>query len=249
MKCLIGVACGMMMLIPGASCSKVLDKVAQKDGGSPNWVTDYARALQRAGEENRFVLMNFTGSDWCGWCIKLDQEVFSRPAFIDFARENLILVYVDYPQKKPLPAELAQQNEALRRQYGVQGFPTIVLLDPSGNVIGQTGYQPGGPGKFVKHLQRLIEPHAGRFGAPRESAPAPKPFEIDRANLPEVKQADRHAIRPWRIKNQEPVEAVLVEVFGSIVELKGTDGRKIVVGLSSLAPEDHAFLIAIKAID
>ncbi|MGA1193192.1 MAG: thioredoxin family protein [Kiritimatiellia bacterium] len=227
------------------SCSRVMDVVEPAEGGSPAWTTDYAGALQRAASENRFVLMNFTGSDWCGWCIKLDNEVFSRAPFITYANKNLVMVYIDSPQEKPLSAELSRQNESLRQQYGIRGFPTILLLDPSGKTIGQTGYQPGGPDKYVRHLKKMIKPHASNFGPPREPAPAPKPFEIDRANLPVVEQADRNTSRTWNIKGKQPVDAVFVEAMGSIVELRGKNGQRIIVGLSSLAPEDHAFLVAI----
>jgi protein disulfide-isomerase len=108
-----------------------------------DWQTDYARALEMAKSQKKRVLLDFTGSDWCGPCIELRKRVFSRPDFYAYAEKNLILVEVDYPQRKKQSAELKQQNEKLSRQYGIEdkGFPTIVLLDPEGRKVREfTGY-------------------------------------------------------------------------------------------------------------
>jgi thioredoxin-related protein len=107
------------------------------------WQTDYAKALEKAKVENKRVLLDFTGSDWCGPCIELRKRVFSRPEFRTYADKNLVVVEIDYPQRKKQSAELKQQNERLSKQYGIdaKGFPTIVLLDPKGKVMREfTGY-------------------------------------------------------------------------------------------------------------
>jgi thioredoxin-related protein len=115
------------------------------------WVTDYNAALATAAKENKKVLLDFTGSDWCGWCIKLKKETFDQPAFKEYADKNLVTVEIDFPQRKTLDAQLQKQNSALQEQYQVQGFPTLVLLDPQGKVIKQqSGYIPGGPKGFVE---------------------------------------------------------------------------------------------------
>ncbi len=119
------------------------------------WLTDHAKALEKAKAEKKIVLMDFTGSDWCGWCMKLDKEVFSQGAFKSYAKQNLVLLEVDFPRKKTLPPELKSQNDALMNQYGIQGFPTVVVLDSEGNKIGQLGYQPGGPSAFIAALKKL----------------------------------------------------------------------------------------------
>lgn len=111
-----------------------------------DWSDDYDAALATASKENKMVLLDFTGSDWCGWCIKLDKETFSKPAFKKFAKENLVLVEVDFPQGKKLKKATQEQNNKLQQQYGVQGFPTLVLLDSAGKEIARNvGYLPGGP--------------------------------------------------------------------------------------------------------
>lgn len=101
------------------------------------WQTDYDKALQTARAQNKRVLLDFTGSDWCGPCIQLKQRVFSRPEFISYADKNLILVELDYPQRKKQSASLVKQNERLAKQYGIEekGYPTLVLLDPAGKIL------------------------------------------------------------------------------------------------------------------
>jgi len=121
------------------------------------FTTNYAEALQTAKETNRPILIDFTGSDWCGWCMKLDEEVFSQPEFIEFATQNLVLFKADFPSKKvEQPAELKEQNTALLKKHGIEGFPTILLIDGEENVIAETGYQDGGAVKYVEHLRELL---------------------------------------------------------------------------------------------
>src|ERR1041385_2205577 len=116
------------------------------------WETDYGKALATAKAENKPVLLDFTGSDWCGPCIELRKRVLSSKAFVAYAAKNLVLVEVDYPQRKKQSAELKKQNETLGKQYGIdeKGFPTIVLLDPAGKVIREfSGYEGEASGGVV----------------------------------------------------------------------------------------------------
>jgi len=128
--------------------------------GSPAWSQDHASALAEAKESNKHVLVNFSGSDWCKWCIKLDEEVFTQEAFQEYAAENLVLLLIDTPAHKKLDETTVEQNQSLKDKYGIRGFPTILLLNPSGTMIAQTGYQFGGAEKYVAHLKGLIESHA-----------------------------------------------------------------------------------------
>ncbi len=120
------------------------------------WITDYQLALNYAEQLDRTVLINFTGSDWCQWCFRLRDEVFTLPEFKAYAKENLVLLTIDFPSKKKLPPAEAQANQALAEQYGIQGYPTILLLNPQGKEIARTGYQYGGAAAYVQHLQELI---------------------------------------------------------------------------------------------
>lgn len=120
------------------------------------WHTNLEKAMEVAKKESKPILVDFTGSDWCGWCIKLTKEVFSKKAFQEYAAHNLVMVELDFPRNKMQSAETKTYNEALLKKYGVRGFPTILLLDAKGNVVGQTGYQEGGPDSYVKHLKELL---------------------------------------------------------------------------------------------
>jgi protein disulfide-isomerase len=108
-----------------------------------NWLTDAAKAQAQAKTENKLVLLDFTGSDWCGWCIKLNKEVFSTPEFAEYAKKNLVLVEVDFPRKKALGKAQKEANEALSKKYGIEGFPTLILLDGAGKKVGQLNYSDG----------------------------------------------------------------------------------------------------------
>ena len=122
------------------------------------WSDDYAKALEQAKKENKKVLLDFTGSDWCGWCIKLDKDVFSKTEFKEYAKQNLVLVEVDFPQGKRLPKKTQEQNEKLKNEFKVEGFPTLVLLDPEGKKLGEVvGYVEGGPKGFIAKLEELAK--------------------------------------------------------------------------------------------
>lgn len=123
--------------------------------GGDNWQTDLPKAQAQAAKEKKMVLLDFTGSDWCGWCIKLNKEVFSQSEFQDYAKANLVLVEVDFPRKKKLSADQKKANDALAKKYDIQGYPTIIVLDGAGKKLGELGYQPGGPKAFIASLDKL----------------------------------------------------------------------------------------------
>lgn len=120
------------------------------------WQTDYAKASTNAVKAGRFMLLDFCGSDWCGWCMKLDKEVFNQKDFADYAKTNLVCIRLDFPHQKKLSPKLKEQNEALAKEYGVKGFPTVVILSPEGDLAGRTGYQEGGAKKYVGSLKEMI---------------------------------------------------------------------------------------------
>ena len=119
------------------------------------WMVGYKKAMEKAKAEDKQVLINFTGSDWCGWCIKMDEETFSKPAFKKYADENLVLLMVDFPRNKEQSDKIKKQNEKLKQEYKVQGFPTFVLLDSDGKVLEKRpGYIPGGPKGLKEWLDK-----------------------------------------------------------------------------------------------
>ena len=120
-------------------------------------MTDFEIAKSQSKINNKPILLVFSGSDWCGWCVKLDKEVFSTPEFKKWAADNVIMVIADFPAVKKLPPELAEQNEKLKNTYRIEGFPTGLLLDADGNVTAQTGYQRGGAANYIAHLTSLMK--------------------------------------------------------------------------------------------
>lgn len=133
--------------------------------GGEGWTDNFADAQATAAEEGKDLLLDFTGSDWCGWCIRLNEEVFAHDAFKDYAHENFVLVELDYPSP-PKQAEMDEatvaQNEELRDTYGIEGYPTIFLTDAQGRPYAQTGYQAGGPEAYVEHLEELKQTRIDR---------------------------------------------------------------------------------------
>jgi len=119
------------------------------------WLTDFEVAQQQAKSGHKLLLIDFTGSDWCGWCIRLRREVFSKPEFQEYANKNLILVEVDFPRSKEQTSGLRMQNQMLAQQYHIQGFPTIVVLNGEGKQVGQLGYMQGGVAAFISELEKL----------------------------------------------------------------------------------------------
>ncbi|MCP5535828.1 MAG: thioredoxin family protein [Akkermansiaceae bacterium] len=120
------------------------------------WMTDFEAAKKKAAAENKDLLVDFTGSDWCGWCIKLVDEVFKHDAFKTGVADKFVLVELDFPRDKSKLSEATQmQNAELQKKYDVKGFPTILLLDSKGLPFAQTGYQAGGPEKYLAHLDEL----------------------------------------------------------------------------------------------
>lgn len=135
-------------VIPALLCLLVLS--AAPAVAANGWSDDYKAALDTAAKEHKNVLLDFTGSDWCPWCIRLKKDVFGQQAFVDYANKNLVLVEVDFPQGKSLSSAVKAQNDGLQEKYAVQGFPTLVLLSPEGKILKQqSGYIPGGPKGFL----------------------------------------------------------------------------------------------------
>jgi len=124
---------------------------APKEG----WIDDLEKAKAQAKAENKKILLDFTGSDWCGWCKKLDAEVFSQPAFKDYAAKHLVLVEVDFPRSFQLPEATKKQNDELAKKFKIQGYPTIVITSASGTKKGELGYVEGGPEAFLKQLKKV----------------------------------------------------------------------------------------------
>ena len=141
--------------------------------GGEGWSSDYEASRKLAAETKKDLLIDFTGSDWCGWCIKLNDEVFKHEPFKAGVKDSFVLVELDYPNDKSKLSEATiKQNEELGKKYAVQGYPTILLCDAEGRPYASTGYQPGGPEKYVEHLNSLRGRKAKRDEAFAEAGKA-----------------------------------------------------------------------------
>ncbi len=139
---------------PGAPAGEVQQAVEGYVNGE--WITNWEDALRFSAALNRPVLVNFTGSDWCGWCIRLRNEVFSQQDFIDYASANLVLLTLDFPRSLPQSDELKAQNRSLQERFRIEGYPTIVLVNSQGTEINRTSYRQGGAAAYVAHLRGLL---------------------------------------------------------------------------------------------
>jgi thioredoxin-related protein len=134
------------------------------------WTDDYTAAVLQSKAEGKQILLNFTGSDWCVNCFRLDDEVFSKPEFADYARDHYVLVTLDFPIKKELSEKVTQQNLALQAKYAVANIPTLILLDASEK---QLAFVQGYRGEGVAGLlDELNDPVHHPVPAP---APDPAP--------------------------------------------------------------------------
>lgn len=127
------------------------------------WYTDVREAITESNKVHKPMLMFFTGSDWCGWCIRLQNEVLKTPEFTKWAAENVVLVELDYPRRTPQTPEIKNQNSELQQAFGIQGFPTIYFtsaesIDGKVNFkgLGQTGYVAGGPSAWLAVANDIV---------------------------------------------------------------------------------------------
>ena len=141
--------------------------------------TDYEAAKTAAAKENKDILMDFTGSDWCEACHLLKKEVFSKDVFKQEAPKHFVLLELDFPQQKKLPKEEQEQNEKLHAMHAIVGFPTILLTDSKGRPYARTGYREGGAETYNEHLAGLRKTREARDVAFKRAETA---AGLDKAN-------------------------------------------------------------------
>jgi thioredoxin-related protein len=121
------------------------------------WLIDFEAAKKKASEEKKSLLVNFTGSDWCGYCIQLEKEVFQKEAFQNGVKDKFVLVTIDFPEdESKVDDKTRAQNEELQEKYRVDGYPTILLADAAGRPFAFTGYLEGGAEKYMSHLNEFL---------------------------------------------------------------------------------------------
>ena len=143
-------ACGLIGLFAGCSAEGAGDET-----GRLTWSTDLPKALAQAKTEKKAVLMDFTGSDWCPPCKALHKNVLVSKEFEDYAETKLVLVVVDFPKSKPQSDELKKTNEALSEKFGIEGYPTLILLDADGKQLKKdVGYGGAKPAEIIEGIEK-----------------------------------------------------------------------------------------------
>jgi len=127
------------------------------------WQTDMNKAMELSKKEKKPLLLFFTGSDWCGWCIRLQKEVMKTPEFTKWANDNVILVELDFPRNTPQSPEIKKQNMELQQTFAIQGYPTVWFVNATkkdGKInlekLGSTGYVAGGPGAWLAGADKIL---------------------------------------------------------------------------------------------
>ena len=129
----------------------VVSAAAVPDG----WTDDFAAAQVEAAAQDKDLLLEFTGSDWCPPCKMLKKEVFDQAAFNEAVPDDFVLVKLDFPNNVPQSDKVIAQNHSLQERYAIQGYPTVILTDAAGKPYAQTGYRPGGAEAYVTHLDEM----------------------------------------------------------------------------------------------
>ncbi len=123
-----------------------------------SWTENFQQAIADSKQQKKPILMLFTGSDWCGYCIRMEKNAFSKPEFEQFLAKNFILFKADFPRKKALQPGIVQQNKALARKYGIEGYPTVLIVSSDGKVLAQTGYlQNSGVKEYTRHYEGILK--------------------------------------------------------------------------------------------
>ncbi len=224
-----------------------------------DWMTDLDAAKAKAAAEGKAVLVDFTGSDWCGWCIRLRKDVFDKPAFDEYARDKFVLMEVDVPNNPKFDQELLKRNRELCSQYKVTGFPTIMVMTPAGEVVG--GFV-GGRASLADVCAPLDEALANA-----EALKAAEALEGDaqvkalyavyqqlpeelqdasglRARIAALDEADTTGLRAI-IKAKEEMTAVVAKLRAA-----GTDGKAMLTvmneALANACPQNRSRLLEMK---
>lgn len=201
-------------------------------GAEVEWLTDVHAAMDKARLENKIVLLDFTGSDWCGWCKRLKKEVFDQPDFAAFAQANLVMVEVDFPQAKPQSPEQKAANQELAATYHITGYPTLIYLNQSGQQVGSGGYIEGGPKSFIASMEKIpgIKPVAGTGPAKEtqepDAPPRPPPAFVPIAPATPTRYAEL-ALKGISGSKDRRMALINNETFmaGETAKIKIRDGR------------------------
>lgn len=160
-----------------------------------HWYTNYDEASEVAKSKDLPILLFFTGSDWCTWCTKLEEEALHQSEFADLTSEKFVFVKLDFPMHHPLEPRAASQNQQLKKKYNISGFPSIVIVDEQGRRIGSTGYRQGGATRYASHLLQMVGSYAKHQSTIKDLGTTPisydelKELYIKAKDLGQIKEA------------------------------------------------------------
>ena len=173
-----------MKLIPATLAAALLgastlvaaaaDEVQLEGAKAGHWTMDFDAAVKEAAAKNLPLMLNFTGSDWCGWCKLMDEKVFAQEEWRKFAAENVMLVTLDFPRDKSIvPEKYVERNNTLKEQFGVRGYPTYIVLDSDGETrIGKLGAgRDKTPASFIEEFKAVARLSAGSIEAYAKANP------------------------------------------------------------------------------
>jgi thioredoxin-related protein len=225
-------------------------KSESKSAGD-RWIGDFDQATEIARKKGKDLLVDFTGSDWCIWCQKLHKEVFEFDSFLDAAEKDYVLVALDYPRseeaKKKVPNPT--RNAELAQKYRIGGYPTVLLMTAGGDAYAKTGYQEGGPEKYVEDMKALAE--GGKKDLAEINAFAAK---ADAAKAPDKPKLVEEAIaRLGKLPDDSPfvakVAAVVSAAYTIDADNKAGLKMKAVEAMLKAGQTDAATIAAGKALD
>jgi thioredoxin-related protein len=135
---------------------------AADEAKGSGWTEKYDEAVAVSKKSGLPILADFTGSDWCGWCIKLHKEVFDTQEFKEWAAKNVVLLELDFPNQKAQDEALKAKNKELAGKYEIRGYPTILILDAEGKKLGKLGYKAGGPKVWIEEFTKQYKAGGGK---------------------------------------------------------------------------------------
>jgi thioredoxin-related protein len=216
------------------------------------WLSDFEKAKAAAETDKKDILIDFTGSDWCTWCIRLRKEVFDTKEFKESAPRNFVLLEIDFPEdKSKLSAKEREQNDKLQAQFAVEGFPTIFLADAQGRPYAQLSYEKGGAENYLQLLDKARQARVKRDEAFGRAAAA---SGLEKAKA--LRDGLQAVAEPLVLAHYQKVLAEIKTLdaddslgldakFGFAAELKGLEGRlrgKIEAGGQAIRDEADVFL-------
>ncbi|MGB6222950.1 thioredoxin family protein [Haloferula sp.] len=207
-----------------------LATLATAYAGGEGWTSDFEAAKKQAAAEKKDLLLDFTGSDWCGWCIKLNKEVFQEDVFKTGVKDTLVLVELDFPSdKSKLSKETQAQNAKLGKEFNIRGYPTIMLCDATGKPFAKTGYKSGGPENYLTHLNELIAAREKRDAA----------FAAAKKATDNAEKA-KFLVEGLEVLSNSIVEGYYADVVAEIVELDPADSTGYIKEREEVAAQKEA---------